>query len=137
MARSTTEPHLAEGFPAADFEQWRALVDKALKGADFEKRLVSRTADGLKINPLYTRNDALQSTAGMVPGTPPFTRGTESDARRSRLGHSHVPHRGRSESREQGDPRRSRRRRDVDRTCSSAATDWRRPKRRSEPHSTA
>ena len=75
MARSTTEPHLAEGFPAATFEQWRALVDKALKGADFEKRLVSRTADGLKINPLYTRNDALQSTAGMVPGTPPFTRG--------------------------------------------------------------
>ena len=75
MARSTTEPHLAEGFPAATFEQWRALVDKALKGANFEKRLVSRTADGLKINPLYTRNDALQSTAGMVPGTPPFTRG--------------------------------------------------------------
>ena len=75
MTRSTTEPHLAEGFPAADFEQWRALVDKALKGADFEKRLVSRTADGLKINPLYTRNDALPGTAGMVPGTPPFTRG--------------------------------------------------------------
>ena len=75
MTRSTTEPHLAEGFPAADFEQWRALVDKALKGADFEKRLVSRTADGLKINPLYTRNDALPSTAGMVPGAPPFTRG--------------------------------------------------------------
>ena len=75
MAHSTTEPHPAEGFPAATFEQWRALVDKALKGADFEKRLVSRTADGLKINPLYTRNDALQSTAGMVPGTPPFTRG--------------------------------------------------------------
>ena len=42
-----------------------------------EKRLVSRTADGLKINPLYTRNDTMQSTAGMAPGTPPFTRGTK------------------------------------------------------------
>ena len=28
-------------------EAWLALVDKVLKGGDFEKRLVSRTADGL------------------------------------------------------------------------------------------
>jgi methylmalonyl-CoA mutase len=75
MTRPTTEPHLADGFPAPTFEQWHDLVDKALKGADFEKRLVSRTADGLKIKPLYTRNDALQSTVGMVPGAAPFTRG--------------------------------------------------------------
>ncbi len=50
---------------------------QGLKGADFEKRLVARTADGIKINPLYTRGDALQSTANAVPGTPPFTRGTK------------------------------------------------------------
>jgi methylmalonyl-CoA mutase len=80
MTRSTTETHLAEGFPTATVEQWRALVDKALKGADFEKRLVSRTADGLKINPLYTRGDALQGTVDMVPGSPPYTRGTKAVA---------------------------------------------------------
>ena len=39
----------------------------------------------------------------------------ESDTRRPRLGYPHAPHRNRSEGREQGDPRRSRRRRDVDR----------------------
>jgi methylmalonyl-CoA mutase len=76
MTRPTTETHLAEGFSAATFEQWHALVDKALQGGDFEKRLVTRTADGLKINPLYTRKDTLQSTVGTVPGAPPFTRGT-------------------------------------------------------------
>jgi methylmalonyl-CoA mutase len=78
MTRSTTttnETHLAEGFPAAKVEQWRGLVDKALKGTDFEKRLVSRTADGLHINPLYTRADALASAADTVPGAAPFTRG--------------------------------------------------------------
>ena len=66
MSRSpseTNETHLADGFPPAKIEQWRTLVDKALKGADFEKRLVRRTADGLKINPLYTRNDALANAA--------------------------------------------------------------------------
>ena len=50
-----------------------ALVGKVLKGADFEKRLVSRTADGLAIRPLYTRADALEGTAaagrsGWYPG---------------------------------------------------------------------
>lgn len=70
-----TAPHpLAAGFDAASLEQWRALVDKALKGADYEKRLVTRSADGLRIPPLYTRADALPEAG--VPGQAPFTRGT-------------------------------------------------------------
>lgn len=80
MTRSpseTNETHLADGFPAAKIEQWRALVEKALKGADFEKRLVKRTADGLKINPLYTRADALAGATDALPGLAPFTRGTK------------------------------------------------------------
>ncbi|KUL96155.1 methylmalonyl-CoA mutase [Bosea sp. WAO] len=35
-------------------EQWRGAVEKVLKGADFEKKLVARTADGIRIEPLYT-----------------------------------------------------------------------------------
>ncbi|MBN9449351.1 MAG: methylmalonyl-CoA mutase, partial [Bosea sp.] len=34
-------------------EQWRSAVEKVLKGADFEKKLVGRTADGIRIEPLY------------------------------------------------------------------------------------
>lgn len=80
MTRSpseTTETHFAEGFPAPKLDQWRALVEKALKGADFEKRLVKRTADGLKINPLYTRADELAAALEALPGHAPFTRGTK------------------------------------------------------------
>ena len=51
------------------------MVDKALKGADFDKRLVATTAGGLRINPLYTREDALPQSASAVPGAAPFTRG--------------------------------------------------------------
>lgn len=40
-------------FAAPAEEQWRAAVDKVLKGADFEKKLVGRTADGIRIEPLY------------------------------------------------------------------------------------
>ena len=46
---------LAAGFPAADDARWRVLVDTVLKGAEFRKRLVSRTADGIEVEPLYTR----------------------------------------------------------------------------------
>lgn len=42
-----------EAFPTPPLEQWRAAVDKVLKGSDFEKRLVGRTADGVRIEPLY------------------------------------------------------------------------------------
>ncbi|POR48979.1 methylmalonyl-CoA mutase subunit beta [Bosea psychrotolerans] len=40
-------------FPSPSLEQWRGAVDKVLKGADFEKRLVGRSADGIRIEPLY------------------------------------------------------------------------------------
>jgi len=67
---------LASGFAPATFEKWRQLVDKALKGADFDRKLVAKTADGLRIEPLYTRADTLAGAASAVPGKAPFTRGT-------------------------------------------------------------
>ncbi len=72
-----TEPlKLASDFAVADFDQWRQLVDKALKGGDFDKKLVAKTADALRIEPLYTRADTLPGAAAAIPGTAPFTRGT-------------------------------------------------------------
>ena len=49
---------LADLFEPADRKRWLSLVETALKGADFEKKLVSRTADGLRIEPLYGPADA-------------------------------------------------------------------------------
>ncbi len=71
---------LARGFQPATYDMWRGLVEKALKGAGFDKRLVTRTADGLEIKPLYTRADALPGAQEAVPGAAPFTRGTEVQA---------------------------------------------------------
>ena len=71
-----TDLRLADAFPPADMTAWRALVEKALKGGDFEKRLVARSADGLGIGPLYTRGDALPGAKGdALPGQAPMTRG--------------------------------------------------------------
>ncbi|QDV41450.1 Methylmalonyl-CoA mutase small subunit [Stieleria neptunia] len=48
---------IQDDFPAVDYDQWRALVDKALAGAPFEKKLVLKTYDGLGIQPIYSRRD--------------------------------------------------------------------------------
>ena len=76
----TATVKLASGFPPADYDKWRQLVEKALKGADFEKRLVAKTADGLRIEPLYTRADTLAAADAATPGSAPFTRGTHTKA---------------------------------------------------------
>lgn len=71
-----TDISVADEFAPASREHWLELVGKVLKGRDFEKRLVARTADGSPIAPLYTRTDALPGADTAVPASAPFTRGT-------------------------------------------------------------
>ncbi|MBI1649667.1 methylmalonyl-CoA mutase family protein [Hyphomicrobium sulfonivorans] len=80
MTETTAPIDLASGFDPVSFDTWRQLVDKALKGADYERRLVAKTADGLRIDPIYTRADALAGVDGIAPGGAPFTRGTSESA---------------------------------------------------------
>jgi methylmalonyl-CoA mutase len=60
----------AAEFPTASREAWLKLVSGVLKGAPFERRLVSRTYDGLAIEPLYGRDEAARPIVGRAPGTP-------------------------------------------------------------------
>lgn len=61
---------LASEFPAATRDDWRKLVDAALKGAPFEKKLVSKTYDGIPIQPLYERAKDAARVAGRPDGEP-------------------------------------------------------------------
>lgn len=54
----------AAAFPKATETEWRAAVDRVLKGADFEKTLVGRTADGIAIFPLHPRRGDVAPVAG-------------------------------------------------------------------------
>jgi methylmalonyl-CoA mutase len=67
------EAQLAQDFEVPSRAAWMTLVQRVLKGADFEKRLVSRSADGIAVQPLYTRADAIHGTGargrtGWYPG---------------------------------------------------------------------
>ncbi len=63
-------PAIASLFPQASEADWRARVDAVLKGADFDRKLVARTRDGLSIAPLHApRTDAALVT-GARPAAP-------------------------------------------------------------------
>jgi len=58
---------LADDFPAGDPAAWMALVEKTLGGQAFDKRLVARTYDGLRIEPLYTSANGARPLGGAAP----------------------------------------------------------------------
>jgi len=61
---------LAAEFPLVSREEWLALVEKTLKGADFDRKLAGKTYDGLKIRPLYERAKDAVPVENRAAGTP-------------------------------------------------------------------
>ena len=66
---------LAGELPTFDRDDWLSLVNKALRGSEFESELVSSTRDGLTVKPLYTLEDDLGADHAGVPAFAPLTRG--------------------------------------------------------------
>src|SRR3954451_22936603 len=69
MTSATDDLPLAADFPKATVEDWRKLVDGVLKGAPFEK-LVGKSYDGLKIEPIYQRARDAAPVAGRAGASP-------------------------------------------------------------------
>lgn len=61
---------------ATAYARWRKTVETELGGALFEKKLVTRTPEGIALQPLYTRADlAAVADLAAAPGAVPFRRG--------------------------------------------------------------
>lgn len=69
MTSVTDELRLAADFAPATYNDWRKLVDGVLKGAPFEK-LVGKTYDDLKIEPIYQRTHGAAPIAGRPAAAP-------------------------------------------------------------------
>ncbi|KAA5601947.1 methylmalonyl-CoA mutase subunit beta [Blastochloris sulfoviridis] len=65
-----TDLSLASDFPAATRDDWLKVVENVLKGAPFDKKLVSATADGIRIEPIYPRRADRAPLAGRAAGAP-------------------------------------------------------------------
>ncbi len=60
---------LAREFPPSTRDDWEKLVHGVLKGAPFEK-LVSKTYDGIPVDPIYSRAKEAKTIAGRQASTP-------------------------------------------------------------------
>jgi methylmalonyl-CoA mutase len=69
MTSATDELRLAADFAPATYDDWRKLVDGVLKGAPFEK-LVGKTYDNLRIEPIYPRAQNAAPVAGRAQAAP-------------------------------------------------------------------
>lgn len=77
---SDQKEKLFTDFPPVSTEEWMEVINKDLKGADFQKRLVWKTNEGFNVNPFYrAENIEGFSSAGNLPGQFPYVRGTRKD----------------------------------------------------------
>jgi methylmalonyl-CoA mutase len=73
----TQREKLFEKFPPVSTEKWMEKITADLKGADFRKKLVWKTRDGIEVMPFYRQEDLekLQHKE-CLPGDYPYVRGT-------------------------------------------------------------
>ena len=67
-------------FPPVSTEKWEEVINKDLKGADYEKKLVWKTIEGFKVKPYYRAEDLDHiEYLNSNPDQFPFTRGKHAD----------------------------------------------------------
>ncbi|MBQ6069080.1 MAG: methylmalonyl-CoA mutase small subunit [Bacteroidales bacterium] len=67
-------------FPPVSTEKWEEVINKDLKGADYEKKLVWKTIEGFKVKPYYRAEDLEHiEYLDSNPSQAPFTRGKQAD----------------------------------------------------------
>lgn len=49
--------NLTNDFPVPTFDDWKKQVEAELKGESFEKKLVTKTYEGINLQPIYTQED--------------------------------------------------------------------------------
>jgi methylmalonyl-CoA mutase len=68
MTTSVETAKSAPHYPLATYAEWRAAVEQELKGGSIEKKLVTRTSEGIDVQPLYRREDGAALPDCAAPG---------------------------------------------------------------------
>ncbi len=73
------ELHLKNDFTPPTYDQWKQVVINDLKGADFDKKLITKTYENINLNPIYTKSDLENLTfTDNLPGFENYVRGLKS-----------------------------------------------------------
>lgn len=84
MQKPTSEKLLTD-FPPTSYPEWKQAAEALLKGAPFEKRMLTPTPEGITLQPIYRREDlAKLPFADTLPGAEGYLRGTRAEGYRER-----------------------------------------------------
>ncbi|MDR0927629.1 MAG: acyl-CoA mutase large subunit family protein [Ignavibacteria bacterium] len=74
----SNQKELLSEFSIPTYDEWRNAAVDTLKGVPFEKKLITKTYEGIELQPIYNESDRdkVAYLADSLPGNFPFTRGT-------------------------------------------------------------
>ncbi len=74
---------LLSEFAPASYEAWRKEAEASIKGAPFDKKLISKTYEGIDLQPIYRAEDTADiAHTASLPGFPPYVRGANASGHR-------------------------------------------------------
>jgi len=80
MSQEKTHRKLFEDFPPVSTGEWIEKIKTDLKGADFEKKLIWESPEGIKVKPFYRAEDIENlEYIGNMPDQFPYVRGIKKD----------------------------------------------------------
>ncbi|RLD58271.1 MAG: methylmalonyl-CoA mutase small subunit, partial [Bacteroidetes bacterium] len=81
MNQENIKEKLFHEFPPISTEEWEAVIQRDLKGADYNRKLTWKTIDGFDAKPYY-REENLKSLpyVSALPGEFPFVRSNKKNA---------------------------------------------------------
>lgn len=68
---------LFQEFPPISTEMWEDTIKKDLKGADYNKKLLWKTIEGINVKPYYRAEHLNNNYSDTLPGEYPYVRGTK------------------------------------------------------------
>lgn len=70
--------NLKKDFPEVSYDEWKKVVEKDLKGQPFDKKLITKTYEGINLSPIYNKENIENiSFKESKPGFVNFARGTK------------------------------------------------------------
>jgi methylmalonyl-CoA mutase len=66
--------HLLDEFPAVSSQQWENVIHQDLKGADYARKLIWQTPEGITVKPYYRQEDVAGLNFDQAPGGFPYLR---------------------------------------------------------------
>jgi|SRR5665213_3454664 len=71
--------HLLDEFPEVSTKAWEEVILHDLKGADYAKKLIWHTPEGIAVKPYYRAEDIASLNVDQAPGSFPYLRGTRAN----------------------------------------------------------